>query len=85
MFTLFYKVLEEVDAMSKIRRFAGTSGGAIVTTLLAIGYDAEQVSQAFTKIGDITQGRINHSAKHAGYGEKTFFKTTLTTLYIEIR
>lgn len=56
-------VLDELKVLSKIKRFAGTSGGAIIALLCALGYTSDELfafaSQAQTKYLDRKCGWIS--------------------------
>ena len=44
------KKLEEIGLMNNIRRFAGTSVGALIVSLLVIGFTADEIMEQKDKI-----------------------------------
>ena len=42
-----FQVLEEIGVLQNIRRFAGASGGAVICSLLAVGYDVRGLYEFF--------------------------------------
>ncbi|KAL3832371.1 hypothetical protein ACJMK2_024021 [Sinanodonta woodiana] len=53
------KVLEEIDLMKHIKRYAGTSAGAMTAALLAVGYSADEIREFLSQ--DLSQVFIDHS------------------------
>ncbi|KAL3832132.1 hypothetical protein ACJMK2_023803 [Sinanodonta woodiana] len=53
------KVLEEIDLMKNIKRYAGTSAGAMTAALLAVGYSADEIREFLSQ--DLSQVFIDHS------------------------
>ncbi|KAK3590686.1 hypothetical protein CHS0354_006373 [Potamilus streckersoni] len=53
------KVLEELDMMRRIKRYAGASAGAMTAALLAVGYSADEIREFLSQ--DLSQIFIDHS------------------------
>ena len=74
--------------MNKIKRFAGTSAGSQIATLLAVGYDIEELEEIFSKIpfhkyNDGSFGifrNIHRILWSYGYNKGTFMKDFIDRL-----
>ncbi|KAL3832370.1 hypothetical protein ACJMK2_024020, partial [Sinanodonta woodiana] len=53
------KVLEELDLMKHIKRYAGASAGAMTAALLAVGYSSDEIREFLSQ--DLSQVFIDHS------------------------
>lgn len=87
MFIFYFKLLEQLGIFPKIKRFAGTSAGAMTAALLAVGYNSNEIEESLSQdLSRIFLGMITLSDYVINYLIYLihFFKSIRLTLIMHI-